>query len=80
MEFVTEHTNEKEKVCNMNKVWQFKKVFLLFELVRKEGGQMTDCYYNKYEQSTINWNYESKTLPEPTRKQFNQWKKFIQWL
>ena len=73
-----EYTIEKEKVYNINKVWQFKKVFLPFELVRKEEGQIIDCYYNKYKQSAINWNYESKTLLEPTRKQFNQWEKFIQ--
>ena len=69
MDYACDFTKEIKTLCNTNVVRQYKKAYLLIELVGESGGQMMDCHCNSLEQSALEWPNFEKFTTEPSRKQ-----------
>ena len=84
MKYANEYTlqtkNQKKIMCKINKVQLYKKLLLLFELIRVDGEAATNTYFNNEEYSSTQQNFCLDDYKRPSKNDYQEWDKFKQWL
>ena len=67
-------------IAPINHVRQFKKMFLPCELVGLRGNVKTYQFTSLEAISCLKWNIAFPQMPRPSKKSFQIWSEFIEWI
>ena len=84
MDLATSYVKEEKLnpniIAPINQVRLFKKMFLPCELVGLKGNVKTHQFTSLEATSSLKWNINFLKMPKPSKKSFQIWSDFIEWM
>ena len=67
-------------IAPINQVRIQKKMYLPCELIGLNGKHVTKEAKETEHKSNVEWNIEFEEVPKPSKKSYELWKKFVEWI